>query len=102
MLSVTDPRQGYPGQGDVFQQEVQGNPGQSRSGEQKLLFPAGEWKNPRFQEPEEGISDHKAGKEHRDGGEIPQEHLGGDESGSPDDNGHEGGGMAQGALSGTH
>ena len=90
------------GQGDVFQQEVQGNPGQSRSGEQKLLFPAGEWKNPRFQAPEEGISYHKAGKENRNGGEIPQEHLGGDESGSPDDNGHEGGGMAQGALSGTH
>ena len=90
------------GQGDVFQQEVQGNPGQSRSGEQEFLFPTGEWKKPRFQAPEKSISYYKAGEEYRDGCEIPQKHLGGDESRSPDENGHEGGGMAQGALSGTH
>ena len=90
------------GQGDVFQQEVQGNPGQSRSGEQEFLFPTGEWKKPRFQAPEKSISYYKAGEEYRDGCEIPQKHLGGDESRSPDENGHEGGCMAQGTLAGTH
>ncbi len=89
-------------QGDIFQQEIQGNPGQSRSGEQEFLFPAGEWKNPRFQAPEKGISYYKAREEYRDGCEVPQEHLGGDESRSPDEDGHEGGGMSQGALAGTH
>lgn len=89
-------------QGDVFQQEVQGDAGEARSREQEFLFPAGERKQARLQAPEESVPDHEAGEEHRDGGKVPEKHLGGHEGGPPDQDGHQGGGMAQRALAGVH
>lgn len=90
------------GQGDVFQQEVQGNPVNPAPANRNSFFQPENGRNRGFQAPEKSISYYKAGEEYRDGCEIPQKHLGGDESRSPDENGHEGGCMAQGTLAGTH
>lgn len=78
------------GQGHIFQQVVQADPGESRAREHQLLFHPSGFKTPRTHDAKGQIAHDKAEEQDFDGREIPQQHLGGDKRSTPDHNGKNG------------
>ena len=75
------------GQGDVLQQEIEGDAAQARRREPQLLPPPGQPEPPGVQQAEGRKAQGEAEEQHLHGPQAGQEHLRGDKGGAPDQDG---------------
>lgn len=76
------------GQGDVFQEEIEGDPGEADSGKIPFMTAALELHGPWIEEEKSEKTDHESENKNLDGSEAPEQDFRGNKSHSPNHHGH--------------
>lgn len=78
------------GQGDVFQEEIEGNPGEADSGKIPLMTAALEFQGAWIEEEQSEKTDHESEDKNLDGGEALEQDFRENKSHPPNHHGHQG------------